>query len=243
MPLVALSSTLSRQAAPAPRASPRGDAEARSERAHRRARACTQGQRPRHDHARAQQGEGPDHRRELPAVRARRPLRRHGLPPGDAELHDPGRRLRRPSSPRSRPGRRSGTRPGTASATRAGRWRWRAPTTPNSATCQFFINVTRQPPAGLRHRRRRLRRLRRGGRGDATRGQGLADADDDSRRVTNAPADLGRDPQRARAQDLDAARAHADAEPPSRPAQTVAESRRLSGLASPRPDRRAPSGA
>ena len=40
-------------------------------------------------------GPRPDHREELPALRGRRPLRRHDLPPRHPGLHDPGRRIRR----------------------------------------------------------------------------------------------------------------------------------------------------
>ena len=75
------------------------------------------------------------------AVRPRRPLRQHDLPPRDRRLHDPGRRHgagheaeahARADRQRSRP---------TASRTRTTRSRWRARPSPHSATAQFFINV------------------------------------------------------------------------------------------------------
>ena len=90
--------------------------------------------------------QGAQDRRELPAVRQGQALRRHDLSPRDRQLHGPGRRLRRQLSRRSPPARRWRTKaarrwPKAARRTSSARWPWRAPTTRNSATAQFFINV------------------------------------------------------------------------------------------------------
>ena len=90
--------------------------------------------------------QGAQDRRELPAVRQGQALRRHDLPPRDRQLHGAGRRLRRQLRARRRPARRWRTKaarrwPRAARRTWSARWRWRAPTTRNSATSQFFINV------------------------------------------------------------------------------------------------------
>ena len=83
----------------------------------------------------------PDDRRELPAVRARRPLRQHDLPSRHRRLHDPGRRhgARHEAEADARADReRGGQRAQEQASTRS---RWRARREPHSATAQFFINV------------------------------------------------------------------------------------------------------
>ncbi len=100
---------------------------------------------------RARYGARAAHGGELPALRARRRLRRHGVPSRDRELRDPGRRLRRSARGADRRGRRSRTRAATASRTAAERSASRArtrrtpaarsststsPTTPASTRCR-----------------------------------------------------------------------------------------------------------
>ena len=85
--------------------------------------------------------EGADHRQELPRLRGRQALRRHHLPSRDPQLHDPGRRLRArhegeedARAHQERIGQRPAQRERHASP-------WPAPSEPDSASAQFFINV------------------------------------------------------------------------------------------------------
>ena len=69
---------------------------------------------PRRDRPRALSRQGAQDRRQLPAVRERRPLQRHHLSPRHRRLHDPGRRASTRTCARSRrPARPSRTKPGT----------------------------------------------------------------------------------------------------------------------------------
>ncbi len=111
----------------------------RGDRSRRRpAGACRQpAGRPRHDRRqdphRARPGRSAEDGGEFPRLRQRQVLRRHAIPPRDQGLHDPGRRIHRPTSSRSRPVRRSRTRPSRAarrgSPTSRELSRWRAPAT------------------------------------------------------------------------------------------------------------------
>ena len=102
----------------------------------------------RHDHDRARHGEGADQRRQLPAVRARRPLRRDDVPPRDAGLHDPGRRLHAGDGGEANPLADPERGDRTGCATRAARWRWRGSTTrtarraSSSSTCATTTGST-----------------------------------------------------------------------------------------------------
>ena len=79
--------------------------------------------------ARARRRERAGDGRELPAVRARRPLRQHDLPSRDRRLHDPGRRVRArdAAEAHARAGRARGHE--RAQEHEATRSRWRAPAT------------------------------------------------------------------------------------------------------------------
>jgi len=69
---------------------------------------------PRRHHIGARRRRRAQDRRQLPAVRSRRPLRQHGVPPRDRRLHDPGGGIDardEAGSPRARRAQRSGQRP------------------------------------------------------------------------------------------------------------------------------------
>ena len=94
-----------------------------------------------HHQGRAVRGQGAGHRHELPELRRREVLRRHHLPSGHPELHDPGRRLQAGHEAEDRPRPPIKNESSNGLSNTRGTIAMARTNEPDSATSQFFINV------------------------------------------------------------------------------------------------------